>query len=341
MFKLVESKGGILGADELVPFFAGVADEQEMAKTITRILGDVRLLWCRDVAVQLADGVPMLHVGSVVAWLGRRLVVDENLCFGPLEKGHRCIALNKADPSEVPLSDEKNIWRVRYRGRLAPASPGEASDDAVELVRLRADRRRGIELDERWWPPLRRIADDGRSLAALEQLRRQIGVVRQAGSGLGYLLADGERLGWPNVLPTLIDTIERLSDSPLPPEKMGDDAECVSWAIDRLNDLLDFPPELPQMGRTLRLRRRLDAQSNGDPHRVVVRRPSDPKQRGWLAVVFHPAVGNGDLRVRVLPGSGSLRITPGRATLVREWGDAEQIELHVRRDGRLKAASYA
>ena len=320
---------------------AHVADEEEMAEIVTRILGDVRLLRCRDVAVQPVDGVPMLHVGSVVAWLGRRLVVDENLRFGPLEKGHQCIALKRADSSDVPLSDDKNIWRVRYPGCLIPTSPGETSDDAVELVRLRSDRRRGIDPLERWWPKLRRIADDGRSLAALEQLRRQLGVVPQASSGLRYLLSDGERLGWPNVLPTLINTMESLSDVPLPPRTMSDDAACVSWAIDRLNDLLDFPPELPQLGSTLRFRRRLESESGGDPRGVVFRRPSDAGRGSWLAIVFHPVVRNGDLTVEVWPGSGNLRVVPGRATLVREWGDADQVELRPARNGRLNAAVYA
>lgn len=342
MFKLRQDFVGVFAPDDIQRLLESVPDETQLVGLMHSVFGNAQVLRCRDVGVFLADGVPTLRVGEAIVWMNGRVMSGEDLTLSPIDSEHRSVALLLDDESDQPLSASGDILRVKPSPRLFSVPLGQTPQNGIEIARLQPAAQYGVEVDASWWPNVLQIDHDGRSLAALEAISSRLRQLPHVSNRLEYLVANGDRLRWPDLLPSILDTIEQQQSACqcIPTDMLGDDASCVAWVLRQMDGVITFPAELNQLGRDMKFRFCMEPSNARENDQIVFERPSAVGPQSWLAVVASSLSSEADIRITVSPGSGSVLVPAHRATLVKEWGLNDRIVLNTSQPVRLTAAVY-
>lgn len=343
MFKLSPEFVGIFSSEELQNFFEAVPDNMQVVRLLNAAIGEYQLLHCQDVGVYFSDGVPMFRVGKIAAWIAGRLVFGEDLTLDLVDTRACSIMLLADDEQEDPLGNDSNLSRSIMQPKLAFKELKELPTNGIEIARLCLSERDVVEVDPAWWPNLIRIEHDGRSLAALEAVRNYLKRVSDVSNRLQYVLANGSRNGWHEVLPELFELTEKLQliNPPIPVDVLQNDSMSVAWVLRQLENLLDFPSQLKQVDRTLEFCFSLEPTKSAEIDQIVFERPPEVGPTSWLAVIVDRLPDKNDLRLMVSPGQASVLVPSQRATLIKQWGGNDRILLNASGIGCLKGAVYA
>lgn len=341
MFKLKQDFFGVFAAEDIQTLLESIPDETQLVGMLHSVYGNAQLLRCRDVGVYVVDGVPTLRVGEAIVWMNGKVISGKDLTLSPIDSEHRSVVLILDDESAQALTASGDILRVKPYPRLLSVPLGQTPQNGIEIARLQPTAQDGVEIDASWWPNVLRIDHDGRSLAALKAISSRLPQLPHVNNRLAYLVANGERLRWPDLLPSLLDSIEQRQSACqfMPTGMLGDDALCVAWVLRQMNGVITFPAELNQLGRDMKFRFCIEPSNEAENNEIVFERPSEAGPQSWLAIVASSPTGDSDLRITV-SGSGSVLVPAQRATLVKEWGQKARIILNASESVRLRAAVY-
>jgi hypothetical protein len=333
-----EFDGGAFPPQQLSGFLHRVPASAELRSLAESLIGADGVLQCDGLRVQEIDGRPNLFVDRLDVIIRRRMgaVPKRGFNLGVIPHGVPDVGVRLVKRVMRIGGKDPGLRRVACRPVLAKnGQPG------LKIAQFAWTGGQKLPvLDSDWWPELIHIGCDGRSQAAFERLRTRVCAVPRVTHAVRLTLAKGLSGSWSTVLVGIFDWLERMDHlSGVAAEDVeGDTCRAVKSAFAAIERFQLFPPELLQEQRIVRFGGSMAVVSSAAIPKCMIDRPTNLPKGAWLAVVAD-GVGNGPIDVRVEPGNGLLPATIGKAILVREWGDVQQIILTPQR-GKIVAASW-